>query len=323
MLTIQRQISAYNHSLDNNVQYIVVHDVGTKSTAKNNVDYFSGGNRGASAHYFTDDVSIWQSVEECNGAWHCGDGGGQYGIHNQNSIGIEMCLPSGTVTAKTEQNTLELVQHLMAKYGLSSDRVVRHYDASRKNCPAQFNLDGQWTRWINFKAKLNQPAVPTPEKPKATIVKRKHNQYNTVRPSQTGHTKPTNGLSYMVHLTKYGWGPLVESGQLAGSVGKGNTIEAINVLVNGSKDWVNIEAHKAGSGWDKAKRGEGGSTGKGLRIEALKMTLNGVLKDQYNLVYRVHQSSIGWSEWVSNGRQAGSIGKSKGIEAVEIKLVNK
>ncbi|MGM0217847.1 hypothetical protein [Enterococcus sp. AZ126] len=211
----------------------------------------------------------------------------------------------------------------MAKYGLSSDRVVRYYDASRKNCPAQFNLDGNWSRWVAFKAKLNQPVYQTPEKPASKIVKRKHNQYNTVRPEQSGHVKPTNGLSYMVHLTRYGWGPLMESGQLAGSIGKGNTIEAINVLINGSKDWVNIEAHKAGSGWDKAKRGEGGSTGKGIRIEALKMTLNGVLKDQYNLVYRVHQSSIGWSEWVSDGRQAGIIGQGKGIEAVEIKLVSK
>jgi N-acetylmuramoyl-L-alanine amidase CwlA len=65
-----------------------------------------------------------------------------------------MCLPSGTVTAKTEANTIELVQYLMKKYNIPIDRVVRHYDASRKNCPAQFNLDKKWTRWFAFKAKL-------------------------------------------------------------------------------------------------------------------------------------------------------------------------
>ena len=80
-----------------------------------------------------------------------------------------MCLPSGKVTDKTEQNTLELVKHLMAKYNVPASKVVRHYDASRKNCPAQFNLDGKWTRWNAFKAKLT--AKPTakpvaPSKPK-------------------------------------------------------------------------------------------------------------------------------------------------------------
>lgn len=165
MLSIQKKISAYNHFSGNNIQYIVVHDVGTRSNAKNNVDYFFGGNRNASAHYFVDDSSIWQSVEDWNGAWHVGDGNGVYGISNTNSIGIEMCLPTGTVTAKTEQNTLELVQYLMKKYNLPASRVVRHYDASRKNCPAQFNLDGRWTRWNAFKNKLvsgGGSTTPTP-----------------------------------------------------------------------------------------------------------------------------------------------------------------
>jgi len=154
MLPINKKISAYNHYDYNTIKYIVVHDVGTRSTAKNNVDYFSGGNRNASAHYFVDDTSIWQSVEDNKGAWHVGDGGNKYGINNTNSIGIEMCLPSGTVTAKTEANTIELVKYLMKKYNIPIDRVVRHYDASRKNCPAQFNLDKKWTRWFAFKAKL-------------------------------------------------------------------------------------------------------------------------------------------------------------------------
>lgn len=165
MLKINKKISAYNHYNYNTVSYIVVHDVGARSTAKNNVDYFSGGNRNASAHYFVDDTSIWQSVEDNKGAWHVGDGNARYGITNTNSIGIEMCLPSGTVTAKTEANTVDLVKYLMKKYNVPVNRVVRHYDASRKNCPAQFNLDGKWTRWNNFKKKLtvsvSKPSTPS------------------------------------------------------------------------------------------------------------------------------------------------------------------
>lgn len=101
------------------------------------------------------------------------DGKGVYGISNTNSIGIEMCLPSGTVTAKTEANTIELVQYLMKKYNIPINRVVRHYDASRKNCPAQFNLDGKWTRWFAFKAKLagtsSSSSVTKPAKSKFKV----------------------------------------------------------------------------------------------------------------------------------------------------------
>ena len=168
MLPINKKISAYNHYTWNKPQYIVIHDVGSKSLAKNNVDYFSGGNRGASAHLFVDDAECWQSVEFNHGAWHVGDGDGKYGIHNQNSIGIEMCLPSGTVTEKTEKNTIEIVQHLMKVYNIPINNVVRHYDASRKNCPAQLNLDKKWSRWISFKSAVlgEVPVAPkTPVKP--------------------------------------------------------------------------------------------------------------------------------------------------------------
>ena len=69
MLPIQRKISAYNHYKGNDIKYIVIHYVGATGTAKNNVDYFYGGDRQASAHYFVDDGSIWQSVEDYNGSW--------------------------------------------------------------------------------------------------------------------------------------------------------------------------------------------------------------------------------------------------------------
>lgn len=67
-----------------------------------------------------------------------------------------MCRVNGTVTAKTEDNTVELVKYLMGKYPKA--KVVRHYDASRKNCPASFSANN-WTRWTSFLAKLTTPKV--------------------------------------------------------------------------------------------------------------------------------------------------------------------
>lgn len=158
MLSIERKISNYNYSSrnGNSIKYIVLHYTGNKGdTAKNNVDYFAGGDRNAIAHYFVDDNSIWQSVEENNSAWAVGDGKGAYGITNQNSISIEMCCnSSGVISEKTETNALELVKYLMSKYNISISNIVRHYDASRKICP-NWSADN-WSRWITFKNKLNE-----------------------------------------------------------------------------------------------------------------------------------------------------------------------
>ncbi len=155
MLEITRRISNYNHSAPNNIRYIVIHDTGNYSdSASGNANYFNGGNRGASAHFFVDEKSIYQVVEENMGAWHVGDGGNRNGINNHNSIGIEMCKTNGDVVPLTVQNTLELVKYLMNKYGIDLNHVVTHNMASGKTCPATFSANG-WSRWYEFKARLS------------------------------------------------------------------------------------------------------------------------------------------------------------------------
>jgi len=161
-MTINKKISAYNNDSRNGnaVKYIVIHDTGVAGqTAKNNVDYFAGGNKNASAHYFVDTDSIWQSVEDSRAAWHVGDGGGKYGITNANSIGIEMCPTASGIPDATQNLCIELVKSLQANYGISNANVIRHYDASRKNCPQYLNLDGKWSAWNTFKAKLTGAAT--------------------------------------------------------------------------------------------------------------------------------------------------------------------
>ena len=138
----------------NNVQYLVIHDTGNTNkgaTAINHYYYFLN-NVGRSAHYFVDDHEVIQIIEDKDGAWHCGDGKGQYGITNTNSLSIETCVNSDGNYEEAIQNTIDLAAYLMYTYNLPMDRLVRHYDASRKNCPAQMNQDGQWTDWYNFKA---------------------------------------------------------------------------------------------------------------------------------------------------------------------------
>ena len=59
------------------------------------------------------------------------------------------------ITDKTINNTIELVKQLKAKYGVSDDHIIMHYNVTNKVCPAPFveNL----TRWEQFKAKINSP----------------------------------------------------------------------------------------------------------------------------------------------------------------------
>lgn len=160
MLPINKKISAYNHYDYNNPRFIIIHYVGANSTAKNNVDYFAGGDRQASAHYFVDDNQIWQSVEDNKGAWHIGNSVTE--PNNTNSIGIEMCLVNGVVTEKTEKNTIELTRFLMNKYNIPVDNVRTHAEVTnyRKICP-NWQADN-WLRWRNFKKKLENESVEQP-----------------------------------------------------------------------------------------------------------------------------------------------------------------
>jgi N-acetylmuramoyl-L-alanine amidase CwlA len=144
-------------------QYIVIHYVGAVSSAKNNADYYASKKIDASAHYFVDEKSIWQSVEDSNRAWHCG--GGLQGINghtfygkctNSNSIGIEMCVKKDEkgnwyFEPETVKNTVDLVKMLMKKHNVPINRVIRHYDVTGKICPAPFVDEAKWSE---FKSRI-------------------------------------------------------------------------------------------------------------------------------------------------------------------------
>lgn len=136
--------------------FIVVHDTGNYSQGADalaHYRYFGKGDRQASAHYFVDDKASVEIIEMAHAAWHCGDGKGRYGITNSNSIGVELCVNQGSDWNKTKRNALELIKFLMASYGIPWDRVVRHYDASRKICPAKMSANN-WQEWWEFRELL-------------------------------------------------------------------------------------------------------------------------------------------------------------------------
>lgn len=139
------------------IRYIVVHDTGNPSRGANataHYNYFNGGDRSSSADFFVDDTQVLCVNDYYKYyTWHCGDGRGKYGITNRNSVGIEFCINVDSDRDKTLERTAQLVRELMQQLNIPIDRVVRHYDASRKNCPQSMSGNG-WAQWYKFKEKL-------------------------------------------------------------------------------------------------------------------------------------------------------------------------
>lgn len=155
------------------VQYIVLHYTATPgATAANEVAYFAYNAAAvdASADFFVDDNEIRQynNMIDSRYSWAVGVdySGGTAPFHgkcrNSNSVSIEMsCTFSGGVwriSEKTFQNALALTRHLMARYGIPAECVIRHYDVCGKLCPGAYGWiasTGSDADWKRFKSGLS------------------------------------------------------------------------------------------------------------------------------------------------------------------------
>lgn len=162
----------------NAIKYLVYHYTGNNGDSdESNGRHFHDHIVKASAHYFTDDDSVTQSVPDNYVAYSVG-GKCQSRHHplykictNSNSISIEMCdcYKNGKVeiTEKTLENAIELGKMLMKKYNIPIERVIRHYDVNGKACPNCNNLLSD-KAWNAFKSRLtgapvtNTEPTPTP-----------------------------------------------------------------------------------------------------------------------------------------------------------------
>lgn len=145
------------------IKFIVIHYTGNYSVgadAEAHYKYLQRATRYGSAHYYVDDRQIIQTIGDSRVAWSVGDnqGHGRYlnGCTNNNSISIEMCVNADADQKKTYKNVLELTKNLMAKFKVPAERVCRHYDVSRKDCPHNFRANS-WALWWQFKEEIKAP----------------------------------------------------------------------------------------------------------------------------------------------------------------------
>lgn len=125
-------------------------------------------------------------------------------------------------------------------------------------------------------------------------------------------------VSYQGHLRNIGWANWQCDGAMIGSTGQSRRIEALRIQPVKQMD---VTVHMKDTG-DKTYKNITkdtviGTVGESRRLEALMIESSDTV-----YLYRVHQKDLGWSSWCVNGQWAGQKGKSKQMEAVEIKVAD-
>lgn len=158
------------------------------------------------------------------------------------------------------------------------------------------------------------------------------------------------GIQYTTHVQSYGWLPWVSDGYNSGTEGESKRLEAIKIQLTGAdKDGYDIyyRVHAQSYGWlDWAKNGApAGTAGYGKRLEAIEIkivskgspapgataksyvttgsaTVNVPNANVPTVMYETHVQSYGWQSYKYSGMTSGTMGKSKRLEAIFLKLTN-
>lgn len=158
----------------NKPAYVVIHETDNWSKgadAKAHATAMKNGNLAGTVHYYVDSRSIYQTLAHEDGAWAVGDGGGKYGITNRNSINIEICVNPESDYYEAVDKAEQLAAYLLKQYEWTTDRLKRHYDASRKHCPRRIQDESLWPEFKRKTAaymggiSADKPDTPTDNKP--------------------------------------------------------------------------------------------------------------------------------------------------------------
>ncbi|MCV9368908.1 N-acetylmuramoyl-L-alanine amidase [Bacillus paralicheniformis] len=190
------------------VKGIVMHWTATPgASALNERNYFNGtciaDKRFASAHYFVDRKEAQLIIPENEVAYHAHDQNRCYVSFlkpnaNTKAIGVEMCVEkNGQIHSETIQNAAEVVADLCRRYGLSTDKIVRHYDVTNKSCPTPWVKDSSQLAAFRKKVDsiLGNKSKPDPKKEAPKKESKK-------KPAAKKYTLPTGIYKYKSPMMK-------------------------------------------------------------------------------------------------------------------------
>lgn len=124
---------------------VVVHYVGNPgTTAQQNRDFYANPDAGVSSHFL---VGLEGEIIQCIPLDEKSSATSQ---RNRDTISIEVCHPDDTGAFKqaSYDALVKLTAWLLDTGELSSDHVIRHYDATGKECPRYFvTNEGAWTQF--------------------------------------------------------------------------------------------------------------------------------------------------------------------------------
>ena len=159
-------------------------------------------------------------------------------------------------------------------------------------------------------------------------------QLEAIKIELTDQLMDVYDIYYRVHIRSVGWLDWAKNGEIAGNINLGFRIEAVQIkLVNkgtGSQTGnsymdkdakVNYFSHVQSIG-NQASVLEGetsGTVGQYKRMEALTINLDSSLSG--DILYKTYIEGKGWeSEYKTSGVQSGSVGESRAIQLIKIKL---
>ena len=145
-------------------------------------------------------------------------------------------------------------------------------------------------------------------------------------------------IEYQSHIENIGWEKIWhKNGEVSGTTGQSKRLEAIKIkLTEEMAEHYDIyyRVHVENFGWlGWAKNGEeAGSSGYGYRLEAYQIMLvekgesepkSDVLAYKSpNIIIQSHVQNIGWQNNIYDNEIGGTVGKSKRLEAIRIRLNN-
>lgn len=144
------------------VKYIVLHSTSVDADAHQVCN--SMGCRPASWHYTVDEKYIINSYPLTYQSWHVGCKEPLIDCYNANSISIEMCQDGDQDPNKVVANTRQLLIYLREEF--PNTKLVRHFDATGKNCPLLIDEETFKSLKQTFEKKQSNLITPFNEKRK-------------------------------------------------------------------------------------------------------------------------------------------------------------
>ena len=248
-----------------------------------------------------------------------------YRVHSQNFGWLGWAKNGESAGTSGYGYRLEAIEiQLVQKEGIAPSPTVKAY--MEKEAGVSYSTHVQSFGWQNYVAD-GALSGTTGESKQVEAIKIKGTNFSL-----------SGSVTYRAHVQDVGWQNWMGSDALSGTVGMGKRLEAIEVNLTGEMAarydiYYRVHVQKFGwLGW--AKNGESaGTEAYSYRIEAIEIKLveeggpapgstanRFILREEPILSYSSHVQNVGWQNYVFDGALSGTLGESKRLEALKVRL---